>query len=323
VPDATLLDPLPRILTLGSLNLIAGASGVGKTAFVAGMATRFRDGHEILGYACNPPPAIGYITADRPWADSLQWFSQVGYADIPQYSIVDDHTLHTSKIRKKLDRTKLLRECIGKLTLPPGSLIFVDPIALFLGGSLNDYDTSAIACIEIHRYALEQRYCLVGIAHASKQKADKGDRYARPQDRINGSTAQLGYTGTQMYLMSPDESGTNFYQFHWNPHHAPAQTFNLRKNKYGLFDGLADGVPADPDLDLNLEHDDTTKRILDVIPPAPAHASSAALILRFTQGQEAISRPTLFRRLGLLQKRGEIESPARGHWRKPAPPAAN
>lgn len=320
-----LFDPLPKILTLGSLNLLAGASGVGKTALIAELARRFRDGDKVFGHASHVPPAIAYITADRPWVGSKYWFDLAGFPEITQYSVVDDRTVTPSTLKKKFQRVQLLIDSINRLKLPRGSLIFVDPIALFLGGDLNAYDTVAVACIELHRYCEEHDYCIVGIAHSSKQKADRGDRYARPQDRISGTMALLGYTGTQMYLMAPEEAGPKekHYQFHWNPHYAPAQTFRLAKDDQGCFTGIGEGAPSDPDHDLHLTYDPETKRILASIPEAPSHISTAELIAFHCYGGDPIPRRTLFRKIALLAKRGDVVQVRKGAWQRAVAKPAN
>lgn len=320
-----LLDPLPRILTLGSLNLLAGASGVGKTALIAELARRFRDGEPIFGHKPNIPTGIGYITADRPWSSSKQWFEAAGFPEIRQYSMVDDLKLPTSRIRKKFERTKLLQDCVKRLELPPGGLVIVDPVALFLGGNLLDYDAVAVACIEIQRYLMDEAYSLLGMAHSAKQKADRGDRYLRAQDRISGSMALLGYTGTQMYLMAPEEAGPKetAFHFHWNPHHAPPETFRLVKDDHGLFSDIGTGTPTDTDHDLRLAYDTETKRILASIPEAPSVISTAELIAFHCYGGDPIPRRTLFRKVALLAKRGDVIQVRRGAWQRPLSRPAN
>lgn len=306
---AALLDPLPGILNLGFLNLLAGASGIGKTAFIAAAARAFRDGAPFLGHATHQPQALAYVTADRPWADSRLWFDAVGFSDIAQYSIVDDHTLLMSRFRRRADRTQLLLHCLDKLHLPPGGLVFVDPIALFLGGNLLDYDTVAIACIEIHRVLQARRLCAVGLMHASKQKGDPKERYTRVQDRILGSSALLGFTGTQMYLMSPEESGGDYFSFMWNPHHRPAESFELRKDERGLFHQVEDQDRERPALEsLGAE----VVALYKQFPEPPAALSIKELVTLFAD----TSRATLFRRLKTLADAKYIIQAKYGAWKR-------
>jgi hypothetical protein len=137
--------------------------------------------------------------------------------------------------------------------------------------------------------------------------------------------ALLGYTETQMYLAAPSEVGpkAKFYEFFWNPHHEPGATYQLSRDSQGVFVGLADGVPGDPDMDLRMEYDPETKRILASIPEAPATVSTVVLIAHHTTGPDGIHRRTLFRRLALLTKRGDVTQPARGQWQRPPTPPSN
>lgn len=230
-------DPLPHILPLTGISLLAGAPNVGKTALLAGFLRDFRDGRQILGTVTPRPVAgIGFINADRGWERGAGWWlGKVGYADIPQYSMADDTSFNPKRLRNRRDRVDILAGFIDALKLPPYSLIGVDPIALFLGGNLLNYDDCAVACHEIRAYLRERHYTMIATAHSSKIKADRKERYLRLQDQILGSTAIFGFTDTQMYLASPQETGKPYYVFLWHPHTAPAATFQLEQNDEGLF----------------------------------------------------------------------------------------
>lgn len=230
------LDPLPAIIPFGSISLLSGAAGLGKTALLAGIAKAFRDGTPIFGHQPNTVPAIGFINADRGWAHGAKvWFERAGFPEIRYYSMADDPTFDPRSLRKKFERTARLAEFIDKLGLPPGSLLLVDPIGLFLGGNLLDYDACAVACHEIRVLLRQRGLTLIATAHAGKLKADKKDRYARLQDQILGSSALLGFSDTQMVLASPEETGLAVYTFLWQSHLAPPETFLLTRDKDGIF----------------------------------------------------------------------------------------
>jgi hypothetical protein len=323
--STVLADPLPNILTVGSLNLLAGASGIGKTALIAGLARAFRDGGTIFGHAVTAPPAVGYVTADRPWSGTQHWFSQVGFGDIRHYSLVDDHSVDLKLWRRKDKRTAFFGMCVDQLDLPRGSLLIVDPIALFLGGNLIDYDAVAFACIELHRYLQDHEYCCIGVCHAAKQKSSENEKYARLQDRINGSGALLGYTGTQMYLAPPEETGESTYTFVWNPHCAPAELFSLSKGPRGLFD-LSQAATAN----LTGTTAVTITKAPDTGPPAlrpDEYEELQAVYAKFLPGESlsvhtvvsAIphSRATVYRRLKRLVELGYLVNDAKGLWVRP------
>lgn len=293
-------DPIPGVLHYGSLNILAGASGVGKTCLLSWLLTRLRDGKPVFTREVPQPVKVGFIAADRGYLTAGYWFSKVGYRTVPFYSLADDKLFNTSRLRSKTLLPTILGECLDKLELPPGGLACIDPLALFMGGSINDYQTCAVACLEIRRQAQKRQLTLIGTAHAAKQKADKKERYIRLQDRILGSSAQLGYADTQMYLASPEETGERFYSFLWHSHTALPEAFPLGRDRDGLF------VPWEQSVESQEE-----QTIYDMIPP---DGSSIAFVT--LQGLcSEISRATLFRRLNELIEAGRIERCDHGQYK--------
>lgn len=311
-PPSAYSSPLPGILETPSLNMLAGASGIGKTALISSIARVFHEGDTLFGHAVTRPPAVGYVGADRGGASAIQWFETAGYPDIPTYNIVSDRTFDVAQLRGKFGGPALLAHCIDKLSLPAGSVVFVDPVALFVGANLLDYRAVAIACIEIQRWLHDNPFCVIGVCHTSKLKADEKARYQRPQDRILGTGALLGYTSTQMYLMGPDEAGRDDgrHTFLWNPHHAPEESFALLKGKNGLFDlGQALAPIQEPPSAMALA-------ILQLFPEDGTPISTAQIIqiLNTAVEQDPASRMTLHRRLKELERHGLIWSPRKGLW---------
>jgi len=241
---STPADLLPNIISHGSISLLSGAAGLGKTALLATIARAFRDGTPVFGHQPNPVAEIGIINADRGWDRGARvWFERAGFPEIKFYSMCDDPAFDPRCLRKKFDRTARLGEFIDKLTLPKRSLLLCDPIGLFLGGNLLDYDGCGVACHEIRVLLRQRELTMMATAHAGKLKADKKDRYARLQDQILGSSALLGFSDTQMVLASPEETGSAYYTFLWVPHLAPPETFLLERDELGIF-RLAEGTDA-------------------------------------------------------------------------------
>jgi hypothetical protein len=322
VPPASAFPAtIPGILDCPSLNLLAGASGLGKTAFLSSVIATIRDQGRLFGEATHPPAAIGYVCTDRPWASAQQWFAVAGYPDVAHYSMIDDRKFDPKQLYGGKSGPGLLQHCVGHLKLPPGSLVIVDPIALFMGGRLNDYTTTSIACVEIQRWLIDAQLTMIGVCHTSKLKADVNDRYARPQDRILGSGALLGYSSTQMYLMGPDEAGRTdgAYTFLWNPHHRPAASFLLeRDDTNGLFKlktyrkHFEDSESA-PEKPLSPEQEGLCNAILDLFPPYPETISTHALVL----GTLTLCvRQTLMRYLNRLVALGKVHKSSRGRWQR-------
>lgn len=308
-------DFLPPVILEYSVNMLAGASGVGKTAFLAWWVQQIQLGLPIFGLQ---PPAGAYqafIGADRSWIrSSSKWFAVQGCAPIPHYSLQDDTSFKKSNLRNKRDRMTIFRDvCLaavrppGMKVFPPHSVVYVDPVSLFLGGNLLDYDTCLVACSELREIAQDQQVTIIGTAHASKQKADKSERYLRLQDRILGSAALFGYTDTQLYLASPEEVGEECYQFLWAPHHAKSELFPLVRDEEGRFRPMPQKTTAPPP---TIEEIPGADWILTVLAsgPQPFH------VLSTTAREQAMSIPKLQRRLAVLKALGHVTSPQRGIW---------
>jgi AAA domain len=297
------LDPVPHFIPAGGISLLAGAPNVGKTALLASLLRDLRDGRPIFGHQPNPLPAIGIVTADRAWLRGAgEWFTRAGFGDILHYSMADDPAFDPRSLRRKFERTGRLMEFADKLKLPPGALLSVDPMGLFLGGNLNDYDSCGVACHEIRTMLRDRSLTLIGLAHSAKLKADKRDRYLRLQDQILGSTAIFGFSDTQMYLASPEEIGKPYYAFLWHPHAAPCETFQLERDEQGLF------VPYD-----GADQGNCT-RLLAFFPEDGAEIAFAALV-ELAQ-QIPLSKATVKRVIDTLIERERIERARHGSYRR-------
>lgn len=294
-------DLIPGILTHGTVNILAGASGVGKTCLLATVLAKLTRGDAVFGIPTTTPPKIGYLCADRGGATAQYWLGKAGSPKVEFYSLVEDWNFIPSTLRNKFTLVGILDKLIGDMGLPPGSLLVVDPLTLFVGNP-NDYQSVAIACIEIRRAVLRRQLTLIGTAHASKQKADAKSQYKRLQDRILGSAAQLGYGDTQMYLASPEETNEKFYTFLWHPHTAPAQVFPLGRTDDGMFVDWLQGSQA--------MHEG---RILAAITESAEGSAFADIIIT-----SEVPKTTVFRYLQELVKEGRILKVGHGRYRKTA-----
>lgn len=311
--DVILVDPLPPVLSHSTLNLLAGASGVGKTSLIAYMAKCFLDGTPLFGYQPAKIPAVGYLGADRPWkGDTELWFKAYGIPDLPYYSLVEDAKFQTAKFSnaKPGVAAEIFEEHLLQMQLPPSSLLIVDPIALYIGGDQNHYTKVAMGCINLQRVIRKYGYCVIGVDHSSKQKGGDDSRYTRLQDRIGGSMAKLGYSATQMYLAGPEEMELPHHTFLWNPHHAKSQTFALKQDpETGLFTPIGGTVTPEKAEVLKLSEDEL--KFCAALPQEPF--SSAAITQLFA---DLYSRATIFRYLRALQAAGLVEQIRHGLWQK-------
>jgi len=237
------LGPLEPVLLAGSVNLLAGTSGVGKTAFLALLAKLLSHQAPVFGVAPTlpSPPYQAYIGTNRSWVhSSAKWFALEGLQGLKHYSLVDDKVFKKRRMRTKADRLAILEECLAKVSpkggFPTGSLVYVDSLSLFLGGNLLDADSTAVALLEVRELCQQHNeVAIIGTMDASKPKADKKQGYARLQDHILGSTSLYTYSDTQMFLAAPEELKTKTYTFLWAPHHSKAKTFSVSRDDAGRF----------------------------------------------------------------------------------------
>lgn len=308
-----LLSPLPLILPAGGISLLAGSPGVGKTALLATFLRDLLKGLPVFGRQPTRIPGLGVINTDRGWAEGAGlWFARAGFPDVAYYSLADDATLPIKRLRKKWERLDLLFEAIDRLALPWGSVIVVDPVALFLGGNLIDYDTCAVACYEIRRMLRIRGLTMIATAHAKKLAANKKDRYLRLQDQILGSTALFGFTDTQMYLAAPDELQEDYYVFLWQPHMLPAESFMLKRDDQGLFMPYADAIGATRESKRSAQDES----ILQLLPADGAILALGAILEAAMAQGIPLSRRTIIRILERLMKAGLIDHAGYGCYRR-------
>lgn len=298
VPD----DILPHFLPGGGISILAGAPNVGKTALVATLLRDIAAGRTVFGHQPRAGVSIGYVNTDRSWAKGAGLWLQRAGVELVHYSLADDASFNPKRLRRKFERVDVLASLIDSLKLPPDSLVNVDPVSIFLGGNLLDYDACMCACLELRAYLRERRYTLLGLAHSGKLKADKGDRYVRVTDQILGSTAIAGFSDAILYLASPEELAKSYYQLAWHPHGAKAEIYKLERDEQGLFTPYM-GV------------DDANKRrVLQVLPFLP-DALALGAIVEAAQ-QFPLSRATVKRVLEALIDDNLIQKARFGQYGK-------
>jgi len=301
------LDPIPGIIPFGSICTFAGASGVGKTALYASWVRRWLDGQDICGHPTNKPTEIGVLVGDRRWASHRQWLDAAGVqeGEIKHYSLRDDDSFPWNDLRLWPKVSDLFNRALDKLDLKPGALLLTDPMALWLPGRTNDYKDVAIGLGVMDRCIKPRFLTNIGIFHQSKQIADKSQQYVRPQDKILGSAATIGFSDTAMYLLGPEDLDTNYYGFGWVPHNALAETFKFTRDAWGLF------VPYEaPD-----EYD-RIEAVYDAIPKDEHGISTGQLLHRLQLLKLDIARRTIFLCLKKLVEDGRVIQVRRGLYRR-------
>lgn len=237
-PAEPLLDPIADLMPAGSICTLAGASGVGKTALYASWIRRWFDGKTICGHRTNSPKQIGILVGDRRWQSHRQWLDVAGVADDPRlshYSLRDDDHFPWNDLRLWPKVKDLFSRALDKLKLEPGATLIVDPMPIWIPGKVNDYKDVAIGIGTLDHVLKPRGISTLAVFHQSKQIADKSQQYKRPQDRILGSAAQIGFSDTAMYLLGPEDLDTSYYGFGAVPHNSKSETWKFTRDAWGMF----------------------------------------------------------------------------------------
>lgn len=267
---------------------------------------RWFDGKTICHRQTNCPTAIGVIAGDRRWQSHRQWFDTAGCPPLPHYSLRDDDLFPWNDLRLWPRFKDLTNRALDRLNLPPGGLVVFDPLALFLPGKVNEYKDVAIGLGVLDQVLKPRLLTALGLFHQSKQMSDRTQRYTRPQDRILGSAAQLGFSDTAMYLLGPEDLGTPYYGFGWIPHNAPPATFEFTKDKSGLFIPYEGVVESSDDPDK-----DRPTQLFQLIPESDSISTSD--LFELAKEHFSISKATFKRDLKVLVDRQLVTRDSWGH----------
>lgn len=224
---------IDSILPAEEVSILAGASGAGKTTLIMQLLAALQANAPVWGHVGRPNLRLGYIAADRTWKSYQKTaaLASLDLASIQVRALVDDPAINLKDFeRSPIDE---LERLVG--TMLPVDLIVVDPLVVFLGVDTNKYHLNAARLIRLNRMCQANKVTLLGTHHATKARSDYS--FKRPQDRISGTSALLGFTSTQLFLASPEETGRsdNCYEWHVISHHAPAKVLLLTR-EHGSFE---------------------------------------------------------------------------------------
>lgn len=226
----------------GQISILAGASGAGKTTLMMQAIAASSKGVSFIPeftWLCDK--GIAYVAADRTITETLELIKKIDYnpEKVQFYGLVDDTTIPNHLLATP---RSLFNAIVAKFTKPFDVLI-LDPLGLFMEGSMNNYNHVAKSLIPMNQWALKEGVTLIATHHSRKARSDF--KFQRPQDRISGSTALLGYSGTQMVLVPKnEEENQEWDQLHVIPHTMEDMTVYLQRGQDGLLYPIEVGVPV-------------------------------------------------------------------------------
>lgn len=217
------MSTLPR----QQISILAGASGSGKTTL---LLQAIKAHYENMLFPIQfKGDNIAMIVADRSCQDVVARAKELGVNNVEIYGFVDDRTYD---LRYLEDANMALSKCLERIKNPFDVLI-LDPMMLFMRGNNIDYKQVAMSLSALNRLAVDLNVTMVGVHHATKTRSDF--KFMRPQDRISGSAAFQGYSGTQLALVQAVECGQPFDELTIISHTEPEQHYCLQRDPDGWF----------------------------------------------------------------------------------------
>lgn len=311
-PAAAVPNPLPHIFDIGTISLMNGSPGAGKTALLAAILQRMNQGGELLGFQVDPTPVF-YIVMDRPWRTGAQrWFDKYGF-DIPHYSFVDDRQLPAdyfmgrstksgSTVTPKQDPWDQYLKILESLGQPPGTFFSTDTLENAYGNVM-DRKYVITASTAMHRYLIDHQYCQLGMMHSTKMKADPNENYANVHEQMAGTGALSGYSSTQITLLSAAQSKSKKPELHVTSHSLPGLVWQLERDKEGRY-LIDEAVQLFPER-LLAEDQNAAEAVYSLIPAEPDSAQRGDLV---TLLESQFSRATVDRALQELLQAGRVKS---------------
>jgi KaiC/GvpD/RAD55 family RecA-like ATPase len=205
---------------------MSGASGSGKTTIILQSIYAHQNGYQFpIEY---DGKNFAYIVADRSMEETQKKADKLKI-NVEVYGIVDDRTFKLSYLEEP---RMALMEAMKRIKNPFDVLV-IDPIMLFMKGSNIDYQSVAQSLIWMNRVAFDMDVTILGVHHSTKTRSDF--KFMRPQDRISGSAAFQGFSGTQLALIGAGELEEPFDELHVVSHmNAPYKAL-LTRDDNGWF----------------------------------------------------------------------------------------
>ncbi len=295
-------DPIPGILTFGTVNVFAGAPGAGKTTMLADWCRRWQLGKTICGYAINVPTGICYLAGDRGANAARRIFLDAGVTDLNFYSPMEDSLFDEATLLNHRVALEIMRAAIDAINPQPGNLLNIDPAAPFyVPGSSNDPRAVAAMLWALHTISRQRQITINVIGHFHKQPTDPQQRYRRPQDRISGSGAWSGFSDTQIYLIDPEPPQQPYHILGWVPRHSAPEDFKFQREKIGF-------VPYQSleDVGVQMPVPEQAYRLLKLIPD---DGLQTIQLMAAAEAELGLKRSIVFKYLKDLDAMGVVTRP--------------
>ena len=188
-----------KIWPEGTIHLIAGPSGVGKSSWLLPAVKDWSEGKPILGFPSHPKPFV-YLMCDRSEIELFHTLNRLGLGewDIPAYSI--ESLGHDP--RCMIEPSTLTIESLPGI-FPWAKVFFIEAYHWFYK-SESKSQTSAYANTLRFWSSVRDAFCQKDLTIVATTHEAKGNEYVKTRDKVYGNVGQVAVSGT-IITMEYDE----------------------------------------------------------------------------------------------------------------------
>lgn len=218
---------IDRIFPTREVHLLAGPSGSGKTTWLLQTLQKWHKSEPIFDQPSHPSDFI-YIACDRSLDTTLETMSRLGIPEnsFPIMSLVDQDIPATIESILNAVRT----------ANPTVKLLVIDGFATLLPGG-DIIRPMSVANFLRHVTRLCKRFDLtiIGIVHTAKTK--EGEGYAKPRERISGTTAWAAFCETVVLIepVKADDPNDRQRKLYLLPRNHAESTHDYILDSHGCF----------------------------------------------------------------------------------------
>lgn len=210
------------LIAEGSINVLCGASGAGKTTWLLTAMDSYMKGNPILGHDVlqKDNRTFFYVGADRDEDDVEEMLHHLGLPTLQHVALLESASA--------VD--------FLKLAPPDTSIMAIDGVSMLIeGGKISDNDTVGKFLRRCRLWAKAHKCALWFLCHSPKKW--KGEEIVNVRENILGSIAWGAFADTVVYAAKddpsdPDNTARTFYV---EPRHGKMEAHRFKFDEQGQF----------------------------------------------------------------------------------------
>ena len=233
---------IERVWPEGTVHLLAGPSGVGKTTWMLPAIKDWSEGKPVLGFKSYPKPFV-YIMCDRNDTDLQRTLDRLKLTnwEIPAYSI--ESLGHNDNYMIEPDTITI--ESLPRI-FPWAKVFFIEAYNWFYKGSskngaVGDYQATLRFWSKVRDHFSQRDLTIIATTHEAK-----GNEYTRTRDKVYGNVGQVAVAGTIM-TMEFDQKDEDTRYLRIAPRDSKEFTCEYKFDESGILQFKAESSPEQKD----------------------------------------------------------------------------